>query len=148
MSTGTEIIEDALGEIGVHSVAAPANPESIELGMRKLNSMCETWLSKDIKIGFTPLKLPGDNLNEPADVRNGIVSNLALLLAPSFSNGRQVVSPALKSAANVGFRQIQRLYQRLEVPNKIVSSTLPTGQGNKRFHRSRAFFGKDATIDG
>ena len=146
MSIGTEIIKDALGEIGAHSVAAPANPEAIELGKRKLNSMCEIWLSKDIRFGFTPLSVPGDELNEPADVRNGIVSNLALLLAPSFDNGRQIVSPSLKSAASAGFREIQRLYQRVDVPDKGVSSTLPRGQGNKR--RANEFFGRNATING
>ena len=148
MSTGTAIIQEALQEIGVHSIASPAGAESIEFGMMKLNAMLELWLSKNIRIGFTPLKVPGDDINEPADARNAIVSNLALLLAPAFDNGKQIVSPQLKSNANLGFIQMARLYKKIIVPDKVVSSTLPVGAGNQRSSRSRTFFGKKATING
>lgn len=148
MSTGTAIIERALQGIGAHSIVAPASPASIVLGMEKLNSMLEMWLSQNINIGFTPLNVPGDELNEPNDTTNGIISSLSLLLAPFFDNGKQIVSAELKRNARVGYVNIKNLYQKISVPKKGVSSTLPVGAGNQRWGNSRTFFRKGGTLDG
>lgn len=148
MSTGTAIIERALQGIGAHSRVSPASPDSIVLGMEKLNSMLEMWLSQGIAIGFTPLDVPGDELSEPNDTTNGIITNLALELAPDFDNGKVVVSPALARNAKVGYLNIKNLYQTLSIPKKVVSSTLPVGAGNQRWSFSRTFFPKGGTIDG
>lgn len=146
MSAGTVIVQRALQMIGAHSIVSPADPDSIVLGMEKLNSMLEMWLSMGIVIGFTPLEVPGDELNEPADTRNGIISNLALELAPDFDNVAQVVSLPLQRSAKVGYANIKNLYQSVTVPEKVVSSTLPIGAGNRT--RRRTFFAKGATING
>ena len=134
MSTGTNIITEALQEIGARSVVSPAVPESILLGMNKLNSLMELWLSRGIKLGTTPLSEPGDDLNEPADARSAIVSNLAIVLAPSFDNGKNIVSANLKSAATRGYNDIKVLYQETVIPTKRFSSTLPLGAGNIRIY--------------
>ena len=130
MSTGTDIIRDALSEIGVVSVVSPAAPETIEAGRKKLNSMLELWLSKNIVLGTRPLDVAGDELSEPADARNAIVTNLALELAPLFDNGKQIVSPNLRSNARRNYVNIRRLYGRVMVPEKVLSSTTPLGAGN------------------
>lgn len=146
MSTGTAIIKRALQQIGAHSILAPASPQSITLGMEKLNSMLEMWLSKGIAIGFTPMNVPGSQLNEPADTRQGIIDNLAIKLAPDFDNGKVVVSQDLRTNARVGFNDIKNLYQKFTIPKKVVSSTLPVGAGNSRGNNRRTFFAKGATI--
>jgi len=148
MSTGTDIIQRALQGIGAHSIVSPPSPSSIVLGMDKLNSMLEMWLSQGIDIGFTPLDVPGDDLNEPNDTKNGIIDNLSLELAPDFDNGKVVVSPALARNAKKGYANIKNLYQKITVPQKVVSSTLPVGAGNRRWGNSRVYFPKGGTIDG
>ena len=144
MSTGTSIIKDALKAIGVHSVIVPTSPENITDGMNKLNSMLEGWLDQNIQIGFTPLEVPGDNLNEPASTRNGIIWNLAIEMAPDFA-----VEPSanLKGRANKQMDLIAQIYQIHEIPAKIVSDTLPVGEGNRRWRGSRTFFPKDTELD-
>lgn len=132
MSTGTELIKEALQQLNAHSIASPAAPESIENALKKLNSMVELWLSRNIRLGVVPLKVVGDDLQEPIDARNAIVSNLALLLAPDFDAGKIVVSKDLKASAARDFGQIQVIYQRHFIPNKTISSTTPLGQGNFR----------------
>jgi len=150
MTAGVTIIKGALQEIGVHSLVAPAAPESITLGMNKLNSMLEMWLTLGFKIGFTPLKAPADDLGEPADATNGIISNLAIVLSPSFNNGKQIVSPELRIEARVGFQNIKNLYQTLTIPKKVVSSTLPLGAGNRHGSRvnGRIFKPVGGTVNG
>lgn len=134
MSTGTVIITEALQKIGAHSVVSPAAPESILMGMGELYSMMELWQDQGIKLGVTPLEVPGDNLNEPPSARSAIVSNLAIMLAPSFDNGRNIVSADLKAAATRGYNDIKVLYQETTIPNKGFSSTLPLGAGNARIY--------------
>ncbi len=148
MTTGTAIIQRALEQIGAHSIVAPASPDSIVLGKEKLNSMLEMWLSRNIELGFVPLNVAGDELNEPADTTNGIIDNLSLRLAPSFDNGKTIVSRDLKAQASSGFSEIKRMYQRLNIPDKVISSTAPTGAGNQRGFRQRPFFPKGSTING
>lgn len=146
MTIGTDIIHRALQKIGAHSRISPASPESVVLGMENLNSMLELWLSKNIRVGFTPLEAPGDQLNEPPDTTSGIVDNLAIQIAPDFDNGIEVVSAALARNANVQMIEIKRVYQEIIVPRKVVSSTLPTGAGNQRRRFSRTFFPKGGTV--
>ena len=147
MSTGTSVIKRALQMIGAHSVISPAAPGDIVLGMEKLNSMLELWLSRGIILNTNPLQVPGDELGEPTDVRNGIISNLAIYLSPDFDNGQVVVSAALKITADRDFLEIKKLYQQLVIPNKTVSSTLPLGAGNTRGSWRPTFFGKNAKIE-
>ena len=82
MSTGTDLIEDALKEIGANSVARPAGGETINDVKKKLDSMLQRWLSQGIDLGTTPIDLVGEEVNEPIDARNAIVENLAILAAP------------------------------------------------------------------
>lgn len=147
MTTGTKIVQDALRKIGAHSVAAPADAEFLELGKNNLNSMLEMWLSRGINFGFSPLKVIGGELDEPADVRNGIICNLAIWMAPDFDNGKVVVSPELRGQARSQFHTIDRLYRSVTIPAKVVSSTLPRGQGNSdNGFRNQAFFKKGDII--
>lgn len=147
MSTGTDIIERALQQIGSHSIVQPASPGSITLGMEKLNSMLEMWLTKGIEIGFTPLDVPGDELNEPNDTRNGIINNLSIELAPDFNNGKVIVTAELLRNARSGFNDIKNIYQRITIPPKKVSSTLPRGAGNSRGGNQRVFFPKGTELE-
>ena len=146
MSIGTKIIEAALKEIGAHSIAAPADPESVEVGKETLNSMLQLWLSQCIDLGIVPLDDPGDELGEPDDTRQVIIDNLAIALAPNFDNGDNVVSAELRNAGRRGFNRVKGLYQKLTIPDKVVSSTLPRGAGNRRQQWSKAFSGPGATI--
>lgn len=146
MSSGTEIIESALKLIGAHSIAAPADPESIELGMKTLNSMLQLWLSQQIDLGISPLEAPGNEVGEPLDTTQAIIDNLAVSLSPNFSNGTAIVSSELRANAVNGYNQTKSLYQVFTIPNKVVSSTLPRGAGNKSASNTRTFAGKGATI--
>lgn len=145
MSTGTAIIEDALKEIRVISVAVPSSPEQITDGMVKLNSMMQIWLDDDIEIGFTPLTVPGDDLNEVESVRNAIVANLALSLASVY---RAEITQSLQNEARKSLDRIKNRYQTVCIPDKVVSSTLPLGAGNSKGQDARTFFPKGGTVDG
>lgn len=148
MSSGTEIIQQALKRIGAHGITQPAAPETIVVGRDILNSMLQMWLSEGIDLGIVPLDAPGEELGEPLDARNAIIDNLALWLSPDFDNGENIVSEQLMSNARKGKNIIRNLYQDVVIPLKIVSSTLPVGQGNRTGFLRRVFKGKGGTVNG
>jgi hypothetical protein len=147
MSSGTKIVKAALRLIGAHSIAAPADPESITIGTDTLNSMIQSWLSIGIDMGATPLQVPGDELNEPVDAYLGIVYNLAMLLQPNYGAGGTPISPLVVVTANSQRDFIKSAYQVHYIPSKVVSSTLPKGQGNVGY-RDRQYFAEGETLDG
>lgn len=147
MSTGTEVIQDALRLIGAHSTVTPADAESILLGMTMLNSMLQRWTSQNIDIMTTPLEVPADELSEPADTRNAIVENLALQMSPNFDNGKNIISPILKSNADFDYNIVKALYWCGSIPDKVVSATLPKGAGNSKGILREAFFGVGTTVN-
>lgn len=147
MSSGTSVILDSLRNIGKHSIANPADPESIIVGMNRLNSMVDAWKDEDIEMRLKPLKDPADPLDEPRAVRNAIVDNLSLEMAPLYDNGNKSrVSRDLKRNAALGMQKIKGIYQVLVIPKKVVSSTLPVGEGNSQGVNRRVFFGKDNIV--
>ncbi len=149
MSSGTEIIESALQEIGAQSIGASAPPQAIEDGMKRLNRMLQTWISWEINIPVNPLSAPGDELGEPSDTTNAIIDNLALQLAPFYDNGNnKKVSQDLKNNARSGLADVKQLYRTLIVPCRQISSTTPRGQGNYIGVNSRVFFGRGEPLSG
>ena len=144
MSDGTTLIQSALKLIGAHSIYAPADAESIEVSLGTLNSMLQLWLSQGIEINISPLNAVGEEVGEPLDVRQAIINNLAVMLAPNF--GVANVPNQLKVNANLSYIAIKALYQVYTVPDKVVSSTLPRGAGNNRGRSSRVYSGVGATI--
>ncbi len=134
MSAGTFIIKKALRAIGAYSIAAPEDTDAISEGMDTLNGMIQSWESVGIILGTTMLAVPGDELNEPADATNAIIANLAILMSPNYSSGaRSVVSPQLRVNARTLYLDVRMLYLKRAVsPRRIVSSTLPMGEGNNQ----------------
>jgi len=149
MSSGTFIVQSALQEIGAHSLAAPATPEAIQNTANRLNKMLQRWFSWGIKIPFSPLDAPGDELSEPADTTEAIIFNLAIDVSGGFSNGASAtVSPDLRRNARVTFAQVKQIYRELIVPSIQISSTTPRGQGNINGLRNRIFFEEGEELSG
>lgn len=147
MSSGTELIQDAYRQLGVHSIAKPVSSDSIARAVVFLNGMLSRWLSLSIDLKTIPIKLPGEQVDEPIDARQAIVFNLALLLAPMFDNGKNIVSEELRRNARLTYEEMRTLYQTYEVPDKIVSGTLPRGAGNSRGTLPRIYSGENAEVD-
>ncbi len=136
MSSGTELITDALMQLGVVSAASTESPEALAIGLRVLNSMTQLWLSRDIRVGLTPIAAAGDEVGEFSDARNAVVANLALEMAPYFDNGKNVASEDLRQNAHRLLLHVKGLHRQLTSPNLTLSATTPMGAGNfQTFHR-------------
>lgn len=148
MASGTDLIKRAYRKIGADSRLKPATPEAIEDGRVELNSMVEEWLEHDIDIGFTPIKQASDETSIPVGAENAVVSNLAVRTSVFFDNGTVIVSPELSNQAANDFFRLADTYEKITIPLKVVSSTLPRGAGNTRGINPRIYKGKGSTVDG
>ncbi len=146
MTDVTTLAERALREINAHSIARAAPPETIVITIDNLKSMMQEWLDDDVDIGAAPFDGPGDELDEPISTTQTIIDNLAIRVAPNFDAGKVVVSTTLMNNARSGLARVFRNYRITTIPDKVISSTLPRGQGNSRFRTRRVFAGKGATI--
>ncbi len=146
MSIGTKVIQNALKLIGAHSIAMPAQAETLEDGRDILNGMLASWESINILLGATPLNEVGDELNEPLDATVAIQYSLAVLMAPLFDSGKGNVSSQLIINERVAFDRVKGLYEVFVIPKKILSGTTPVGEGNNNGVLGPTFFGEGAEL--
>jgi len=130
MSTGTKIVQGALGMIGAHSPIKPAGPESMETGRTMTNSMIARWQDNNIEFGAVPLQAIGGELSEPLGLTSTIMFNLALELHPLFPGSQ--ISSELRRNANRTYQDLLKKCQGITIPKPVARATLPKGQGNNQ----------------
>lgn len=122
--TAVSVINDALQEILVQASEEPIEASEFQTGIRFLNRMMATTPYNGL--GFVEVVNPNDRITVvPAGIA-GMVSNLALKLAPQFD-----ITPnqLLLQSAKDGLNEIRLLTvstRATEFPN-----TLPIGSGNE-----------------
>jgi len=144
MSTGTKIIQSALSKIGAHSAAKPANPESIENVLNKLNSYISRLRDDKIDFGASALAASSSELSEPMGLTSVIEDNLAILLQPDHP-GTQI-SQQLKINANIGHNYMVRKYRTISIPKPIRRDTMPLGHGNGYINNFDRIFTSDEVV--
>lgn len=124
--TANTVITDALQEILVLAVEAPLTPNEIQTGIRYLNRMMTAFAVEGINLGFTTITNIGDPITVADGAIEGMVSNLALKLAPQFGAD---ISPALAAKARDGLAAMEAI--AVTVFPTSFGSTLPIGSGNE-----------------
>ncbi len=143
MSTGTDLIKDAYTEVGANSQLKPVTDFDIEFGRRKLQRMMQEWIDDDMDFGFTAIEFASDETSIPLSLEAAVVTNLALRLTSS--KGRPA-SQDLKAAASVSLSNLLNRYQSKDAADRIVSGTMPLGQGNTRGIKPPVFANSDFVL--
>jgi len=128
MTTNIEIISDSLREINVISEVAEASSEQGKKGLRKLNQMLEIWRENDIDFGWFKQLSTTDVAPVPDWAELGVVSMLAIALAPTYGAS---VSAELGAVADTAYGMIQRKSISEKLDNTDMTQ-LPEGQGHWR----------------
>ena len=100
MATGSDIVTDALAEIGVFASETAIEADDMQLGIRKLNDMLISWNDSGTNLGFIPILNEADTVRVPRGANRAVIVNLAVLLAAPF--GKQISQTLLTNveAAN------------------------------------------------
>ena len=124
MTTASEIISDALGDILQLAAETPIAADDFQLAVRAMNRMVNSW---GLALGYTNVSDPNDVLTVIAGAELAIQHNLAVNLAPSFD---AIPTRELKQTAKKAYNDM--LSQVVRVQPLSLPSTLAKGTGNNR----------------
>ncbi|MCP4262909.1 MAG: hypothetical protein GY774_36175 [Planctomycetes bacterium] len=150
--TKRQFIIEAYTEIGYASYEFDLEPEQLQIGLRRLDSMIATWNGLGIRLGYPIPSSPElSNLDDETEVpdssNEAIYTNLAIRLAPPVG---KMVTPETKAAAKAAYNVV---LARASFPNeRQLPGDLPAGAGNKGIEfisppTDPLRVGKDGTLD-
>lgn len=155
--TKRQFVESAFDEIGLASYIYDLQPEQLQKGLRRLDSMMAMWNGKGIRLGYPIPSSPensdlDEETNVPDSANQAIITNVAIQLAPGFG---KVVSQETKIAAKDAYNG---LLSRSTKPIEMqLPGTMPRGAGQKSWRLNRNPFinppvdplvaGDDSTLD-
>jgi len=102
----SQVIADALVKITVIRAGQTPSASFLDQGVRALNQMMAAWEVDGRAIGYIPVGVATDILTVPDAAILGIVNNLAIHLAPSFS---ATASPEVIALAQMGLQIIDKI---------------------------------------
>ena len=105
MTTNSEIISDALREIGVIEQGGVASASQASEALRTLNRMMSVWAVNGIDLGYFSQTDTNDDCPVPEWAEFAVINLLAAALA---SNYGQTVTMELAGKASSAFDQVQR----------------------------------------
>lgn len=138
METVEDIIRDSLQEILVQAAEVPLVADEAQTAIRFLNRMMAELDSRGISLGFTRVSSLSDFVTVPDGAISGVVSNLAVRLAPQYD---QVPSGELLASARTGLSAMAML--SVDILPTSYGDTLPTGDGN-HYTGDSAFYPDEA----
>jgi len=125
MATAADIIEAALKKIQIIGSETPIEDDEIADALADLNDWGSELEASTLQLGFTPVSVPGDNINIPVQVVGMYKNNLAIYLAGEY--GAPVTQTLVKSARDSMDRALIAFAPNIDVE---FPDTLPIGSGN------------------
>ena len=153
MSTSTAIIEDAYRVLGVNSDVSTVDAALVTKGFTIWQSVLADLLKEDIVLEetvsgtTTTIAVPaliGDELNEPLAARNHLVNYLAMFL---IQYARVPVAGLTVPPLIYSKQMLENKYKVHIIPNKVMPSLLPRGQGGANSRTNDTFFDGQTIAD-
>ena len=126
--TNQELIDAALGKIGVVEAGDNANATDSATALNVLNRLMHEWGERSMDLNWFTQDTLGDTAPLPSWAEEGVISNLAMRAASDF---RVPVSSELITEATDGRRTIGNTLINQELDNANMSH-LPYGEGRLR----------------
>lgn len=138
--TKQQLVQEAFAEIAMAGYTFDLNPEEMETGLRRLDTMLATWNGKGIRLGY-PLPSSPDtssldqDSNLPDMAIEAVYLSLAISMAPGF--GKMVTQDTRIRAKQAYDSLIARAAMP---PEQQFRSGLPRGAGGKSWRGARSPF--------
>ena len=134
MATTAQVLKAALQEILVQGSEAPLEADEYQDAIFAMNNYLTALDANGVHLGYTIVSNLSDEVTVPAGALQGIISNVAILMAPQFM---APISPALIAKAKMGLKAMRKLGITI-LPTQFPS-TMPIGAGNQ-------YEGDDSTL--
>ena len=128
MATAAQVIKASLQEILVQASEAPLESDEYQDSIFILNTMMQALDADGIKLGWTDIATLADELTVPIGALMGIISVLAVRLAPTWGAN---VPPELIDKAKAGLETMRKL--GVIQTDMQFPSTLSRGSGNSQY---------------
>ena len=128
MTTTGQVLKAALQEILVQGSEAPLEADEYQDAIFALNNYMTALDANGVHLGYTVVDSLADEITVPAGAIQGIISNLAILLATQFNS---TVSPSLSAKAQMGLNAMRKL--GITIAPMSYPGTLPIGSGNEGY---------------
>lgn len=128
MTTAGQVAEYALKAILVQAQDAPLEADDYADTLFALNNFMAELDANGTVLGYTPVDNVADVVTVPAGAIQGIISNVAILIAPVYG---AVISPALSESASRGMKALYRIGS--QKMTTAYPTTLPIGAGNSDY---------------
>ena len=123
--TAQTLVSDILQELLINSAEQSIPAVDFQTTVRYLNRYMSMQDGDGVKLGYTEVTNPTDDITVPAGAINGIIYNVALNLATTYD---VVVTPELAVKAQTGLNIMIKLGSPIQ-GTKYTSNT-PRGSGN------------------
>jgi len=124
--TAETIIFDALQLLGIQGDEEPIEAPMAQTAIRVLNRMMDSFAAEGINLGYTTVTDLSTPITVPLGAVRGMISNLAVELAPTYiTSGIPASVAALAANGKFVMQQLAVDIGATEYPN-----TLPRGSGN------------------
>ena len=135
MATAGQLVTQILNEILVRESESPMQADEVQDVIFNMNVYMLAQSANGINLGYTSVSDTGDTITVPDGALMGIIANVAIMMAPTFS---ATVSPGLITKAQVGMRAMRKL--GVSMSESEYPSTLPIGSGNEQNWRDDHFY--------
>ena len=126
MASAAQVLKAALQEILVQDSEAPLQAAEYQDAVFAMNNYMFALDANGLSLGYTEVTGIGDTITVPPGAIQGMVANIAIMLAPQF--GRPITQElALK--ARTGMQAMINL--GVDTPILSLPDTLPIGSGNE-----------------
>jgi hypothetical protein len=138
MATVAQIIKYALQEILTQASESPLEADEYQDCIFALNAMMNEYEGQGLNLGWSDVSNLGDEITSPTSTHSGIISNLAIRVAPQFMGS---VTPQLMDKAARG----EKLFNHIgvELDQTEFPSGLPLGSGNDRWNGYKFYQGAE-----
>ena len=126
-----QVTKAILQEILVRSVEAPLEADEFQDTIFAMNNYMAALDADGIHLGYTVVENLGDDITIPMGALQGLISNVAILLATQFN---AQVSPSLSAKAKMGLNAMRHL--GVTIAPMSYPGTLPIGSGNEGYWNS------------
>lgn len=138
MATVAQVIKYALQEILTQASEAPLESDEYQDCIFALNTMMNEYEGSGLNLGWSDVSTLADEITSPSSIISGIISNLAIRVAPQFMGS---VTPQLMEKAAKG----EKLFHHIgvEITQTELPSGLPIGSGADRWNGFKLFQGAE-----
>ena len=143
MATAAQVCKAILQEIVVQASEADLEADELQDTIFAMNNYMTAQDANGISLGYTVVNDLSDQITVPAGALQGIIANVAIIVAPQFG---ATVTQGLLVKASDGLRAMRKL--GITLSPMSFPNTLPIGAGNEgdQFDRDHFFPGPDESV--